>query len=145
MRPFRISITAIEASNKLNILDKAFEPAVPRNFINIADSRNTRPQNRILLRMEIIAAKRPYSETISMDVVSTAGPAMSGVPSGTAPSSAEGTRLFLTGLTISIIARQKRTAPPAIIKSPIAMPSSLNTSFPTRTKPTVRPTAVIID
>jgi len=99
----------------------------------------------MLAIIDIVVGMMPYCVTITSEVVKTAGPTINGVPRGTAPSSLLGTRLFLTGLITSVIARQKSIAPPAIIKSPIVIPSSLKTSFPTRIKPTATPEAVSID
>jgi hypothetical protein len=44
-----------------------------------------------------------------------------------------------------MIARQKRIAPPAIIKSLTVMPKNLNTAFPRKIKPIARQEAVTMD
>ena len=93
--PFRMSITAIAAKRRLVIFERAFVPASPRTSIKKSEDLKTAPASRILTISEMIVADMPYSETMSMEVVRTAGPAMSGVPIGTAPSSEVGLRLVL--------------------------------------------------
>ena len=94
--PFLINITAIAARSRLIILDSAFEPASPKNFINNEDNENINPAKRIFVITDIIVGKSPYCETMTREVVKTAGPTISGVPSGTAPRSFPGIRLLFT-------------------------------------------------
>ena len=110
-------MTAIAARSRLVIFERAFEPASPRIFTSTEDDLKTSPAIKIFPSTDIMVAYNPYWETITREVVNTAGPAMSGVPRGTTPSSLLGTRLCFVGLTISANAKQKSIAPPALILS----------------------------
>lgn len=80
------------------ILDKALEPASPRNPISREDNENAKPAIIMLAIIDIVVGMMPYCDTITSEVVKTAGPTINGVPRGTAPSSLLGMRLSLTGL-----------------------------------------------
>jgi len=66
----------------------------------------------------------PYSGMMTRQVVRTAGPTIMGVPRGTAPSSSAGVRRLWPEPIRSLMAIPNRTTPPAIMKSPIVMPSA---------------------
>ena len=85
--PLRMSITAIAAKRRFVTFDNALEPDFPRILIITLESESIKPANKILTNTDISVAVKPYSPIIINEVVKTAGPTMSGVPRGTAPSS----------------------------------------------------------
>ena len=85
--PLRMSMTAIAAKRRFVTFDNALVPAFPRIFIMKLESKSTKPANKILTNTDISVAASPYSPIIINEVVKTAGPTISGVPRGTAPSS----------------------------------------------------------
>ena len=64
-----------------------------------------------------------------------AGPAMSGMPSGTTPKSSGSFSDSAADCTRSLAARMKRIKPPAIWKSPTEMPSAAKMLLPSSRKP----------
>ena len=91
MIPLRIIMTAIAASKRAVTLERARDPALPKILIILFEAEKIAPAIKTFKKTATKVGTKPYSSTMIMDVVKTAGPTIEGVPIGTAPISAEDT------------------------------------------------------